>query len=95
MKVRGAASLNPCVPPEWTKEDSLAFKALSEGVANAGQQKRALDYVVRHLAATYDLSYRPNDRDTAFAEGRRFVGLQIVKLVNLKLGNLPDLKEGA
>lgn len=34
----------------------------------------------------YDLSYRPGpggERDTAFAEGRRFVGQQVLKLAKI------------
>lgn len=61
-----------------------AFQALVRGEANEGQQKQVVNYVINDLCATYDLSYRPdNDRDTTFAEGKRFVGLQIVKLTKL------------
>ena len=39
----------------------------------------------------YGLSYRPGEdgrRDTDFAEGKRFVGAQVVKMMNIKPGML-------
>lgn len=76
----------PWKPSGYDDMDVAAFKALAAGVANEGQQKRALDWIIRKAAHAYDLSYRPGpngDRDTAFAEGARNVGLEIVKLINM------------
>ena len=76
----------PYAPPACDRATIHALKALSRGGASTDQQKRAFDWIVNALAGTYDLSYRPGndgDRDTAFAEGKRFVGTQIVKWVNL------------
>lgn len=76
------------LPAEYDFADVMAVKALAAGTANADQQKRALDWIVRSAAGAYEISYRSDadggDRETAFAEGRRFVGLQVVKLVNLE-----------
>lgn len=83
-----AKKTGPYVPPAWTNRQVYALQALAAGTANDEQQKIALDYIIKDLCGTYDLSYRPGglegDRDTAFAEGKRFVGSQIVKLLNLK-----------
>ena len=58
----------------------MAIKALSTGTASAGQQQRALLWIVEVLCETYDLSFRPeSERETVFAEGKRHVGMQIVK----------------
>lgn len=85
--IPGAPSADPWKPPAWDLPDAGAIQALARGEANDAQQKRALDYIIRSLAGTYDLSYRSGKSDdTAFAEGRRFVGLQIVKLINANLG---------
>lgn len=76
----------PWKPVPYDDIDVAALKALAAGVANEGQQKRALRWIVETAAHTYDLSYRPGpdgDRDTAFAEGSRFVGQQVVKLINM------------
>lgn len=70
--------------------DTMAIKALATGTANDGQQKRALAWIINAVCGTYDLSFRPGesgDRETAFAEGKRHVGLQIVKHIN---GSVPS-----
>lgn len=71
-------------PPPYEIADIGAIKALATGTANEGQQKRALRWIIEVACGTYDLSYRPaSDRETVFAEGRRFVGLQLVKALHL------------
>lgn len=75
----------PYEPYEWSNNLQLvyALKALREGKASPEQQQLAIDGLMG-ITAYYDLSYRPNsDRDTAFAEGKRFVGAQVVKMINL------------
>src|SRR5215207_4209413 len=72
-------------PADYEDATVYAFKAMARGEANSHQQERVLQWLVAEACRTYDLSYRPGDqgdRSTAFAEGRRFVGLQIVKMVN-------------
>jgi hypothetical protein len=47
----------------------------------------ALNWIVHICAGAHSMSYRPGadgDRDTAFAEGRRFVGNQILKQTLLR-----------
>lgn len=76
-------------PPDLAEKGAnsavAAIKALAEGKASAVQQKLALDWIISELCRTYDVSFRPDDaggdRDTAFAEGRRFVGLQIRRVI--------------
>lgn len=75
--------MEPWKPIKYELGDITALQALAQGEADAFQQKRALKWIVQ-ACGTYDLSYRPNsERDTAFAEGRRFIGLQIVKALHL------------
>lgn len=81
-------------PGDWTPVDAFAVRALAAGNATDVQQRRALDWIIRAAAKTYDASFSPvSDRETSFAEGRRYVGLQIVKLLNLPVeiikGNKP------
>lgn len=84
----------PWKPAPYGDADIAAFKALAAGVANEGQQQRALAWLIHQAARTYDLSYRPeSDRDTAFAEGARWVGLQIVKLINMPAAEQPTGEE--
>jgi hypothetical protein len=73
-------------PPAYEKADVTALLALAQGTANEFQQRRIIELLVNRVCETYGVSYRPGglegDRDSAFAEGKRFVGLQIVKLIN-------------
>jgi hypothetical protein len=78
----------------WEVPDAAAIQALDRGDATADQQRRALDWIINKAAGYYDLSYRPGGeegrRDTDFAEGRRFVGGQIVKLSKLNLAKFKE-----
>lgn len=87
--IPGAPSIDPWKPVAYEIEDAGAIQALARGNASEAQQQRALRYVIEVLAGTYDQSYRPGKADdTVFAEGRRFVGLQLVKLTKLNLSKL-------
>lgn len=80
----------PWKPHPYELADASAVQALAVGQADAEQQRRALAWIVE-CSGTYDMSYRPGpggERDTAFAEGKRSVGLQIVKLSKLNVGAL-------
>jgi len=81
------------MPPAWVKADAAAIQAVSRGEANADQQLRALEYILEMLCDRNGMSYRPGPdgaRETAFAEGRRFVGNQIFKLTNLPLSKMKE-----
>jgi hypothetical protein len=81
-------------PPAFDPADAYALKALQTGTANESQQKRALDWIIHRAAWTYNDTYSPfSERDSTFAQGRRFVGLQIVKLLNLSAAVLDSLKK--
>lgn len=78
--------------PSCEPADAGAIQALARGSATAEQQKRALTWIIEKGAATYATSYRKGgpegDRETVFAEGRRFVGNLIVGVLKLRLGQL-------
>lgn len=75
-------------PPPWDLPDASAMQALARGDATPEQQKRALDWIIQKACGTYDLDYRPDAREHAFVSGRRFVGLEIVKLLKVNIGKL-------
>lgn len=88
-EAQALADHRPWKPPSFEPADAAAFQALQRGSATSDQQKRALDWLIKQACAAYDLSYRPGpdgERETAFAEGKRFVALQVVKLCNIKIG---------
>lgn len=79
-------TVQPWLPAPYDEGDTYAIKALAAGVANEGQQKRALKWIIENLCGTYDQPYRPDgDRDTVFACAKMFVGQQIVKQINVNL----------
>lgn len=87
-----APLITPWTPASYTDPDVYALKALQAGEAEPHQQKRALDFIINVVCKTYDLSWqddsRGGERATSFAEGKRFVGLQIVKFVNYPVSRL-------
>jgi hypothetical protein len=80
--------------PECKKSDANLIQQLFSGTLDKGEaQLRAVRFIVETLCGTYDLSYRPGEdgrRDSDFAEGKRFIGSELVKLSKL---NLTILKE--
>ena len=85
----------PHFPAQWDPEDAHAIQAVMYGRASEDQQRRAMTFIVNNICGTYDLSYRPpaldpDGRATAFAEGKRFVGSQLVKFAKLNIAQLRD-----
>lgn len=71
-------------PIQPTLAEAHALRSLQAGTADAEAQRRALRWIVERAAGTYEPSYRvESDRDTCHAEGRRHVGLSIVKWLNM------------
>lgn len=93
-RLKGTPKREAHAPAEWEYADAGALQALQRGDAGAAQQQRALKFIVEKLAATYDMSYRPDSDQTVFAEGKRAVGLQIVKLCNLQLSSMRAARDG-
>ena len=87
----------PWHPATYAKADAYALKALARGEASAEQQKRAIEWIVYEAAKHDDMSFRPGgldgDRATTFAEGRRFVGLQVLKLVQMRADVIERMKD--
>lgn len=76
---------------EINKADCVALQALRAGNANEGQQKQALAAIL-HICGTDDMEFLPDEhggeRETHFKSGKRFVGLQLKKLVSFNLNLL-------
>jgi len=70
----------------YEKHHAAAIKALYNGSATPEQQKMALVWIVTN-AARYNETTDRGERthETSFANGRRFVGEVIVKLLNINL----------
>ena len=86
---RQVADDNPANRPiPWEPADAAALQALMRGDCPPHLQQRAIKFIL-NMCGLRDMSYRygglEGDRDTAFAEGKRFVGLQIGKLLEQKV----------
>ena len=86
----------PWMPVKYVKADVAALHAVRRGEANASQQLRAMEFILEIICDRHGMSFRPGGaegaRETDFAEGRRFVGNQIVKLTNLPLSKIKEDK---
>jgi hypothetical protein len=76
-------------PGLLNKADVLAIKMVGQGEATPEQQKRAIEAIIGRVACADELSFRADDhggtRETDFGEGKRFVGLQLRKLLKTPL----------
>lgn len=78
----------PWLPAAYDDDVVYALRAVKEGRAMAHQQKLAWDWLMYVTGAGdgyADLSFRPGpagERETVFAEGKRFVGLQMMKMLH-------------
>lgn len=78
---------SPVLPMQAQQEIVWALKGLQGGDADAGQQTMALNWILHELTRVLDLSYRPGGRararDSDVAEGKRYCGLEIIRLLKM------------
>jgi len=76
------------LPTSIDNADIFALQALERGTANAAQQKRAVALIERKICATDRMSFYPGAEDgrraSDFAEGKRWVGAQLRRLLKLR-----------
>jgi hypothetical protein len=76
----------PWMPVPYDEATVMAIRSFASGTANAGQQQAAYDWIVGIAAGVNEMTFHPGgpegDRATVFAEGRRFVGNQIRKMLS-------------
>lgn len=79
----------PWEPADYDIQIVAAVKAVAGGTGTEHQQTLVMRYIIDVLGAYHELSFRPKnlggDRGTAFMEGRRYVGQQLTKLINLSM----------
>src|SRR5258707_10189522 len=71
----------------------FAIQAVANGTASDAQQRRVYEYVVRILCETDRMTFWPGGEDgkraTDFAEGKRWVGVQLRRIEKMR----PDHRE--
>lgn len=59
----------------------VAIRALFDGTANEGQQKRAMEWIILNLCHVGQISFSAdNDRLSAFRDGERHIGIQLARI---------------
>lgn len=75
--------------PTVDKAEHAAIRALYEGKAGEYQQRLALSVIVNKFSRAHDVLFIPGAADEgAFLSGRGFVGQQILKHINIPVGQL-------
>lgn len=79
----------PFTPAGYSRYDALAIKAVATGKASEAQQIAAMKWIIERAAMTYDETFVPGQQDlSGYLAGRRNVGLQLVKLINVPIDAL-------
>lgn len=82
-------------PAAFTAAQAGALQALARGQASEHQQRVAYDWLLREAAGIGAQSFRAGDSHaTAFMEGRRFVGAQMVAVTMIDIEKLKDDTNG-
>lgn len=86
------------VEPAFDVDDIAAMQACVRGNASPQQAKRAIDWVMAEAARVHDMSFQLGGEEgrrlTDFAEGRRYVGHQIRRLLQPETLRLLQEKVG-
>jgi hypothetical protein len=69
-------------PPTFDEADIYAMKAMWAGIANPGQQQRAMKWILNAAARIDADPFRTDARLTDHLVGRQSVGRMILTLVN-------------
>ena len=81
-------------PGQISKDRARAIVATSQGVANEAQQKVAIEAILVDICGIHDISFRADEiggeRDTCFAEGKRYIASQILSLIKRQADTLKD-----
>lgn len=67
------------------KPQIRALKSLRNGTASEHEQAVALDYILNILCNRFGNQFYPTERESCFAQGRKFVGDHIVGAINAPL----------
>lgn len=79
---------------DYELADATALQALERGDATEAQQQRALAWIINNAAATYEVAWEPdNERTSSFESGRRYVGIEIIKMLKLNTNILAKEKK--
>lgn len=61
-----------------------SIQACFRGEASAHQQRRVIEWLL-YASGNHETSYRRDPHAQAFVEGRRFLGVQLVRILNMTM----------
>lgn len=76
---------DPRFVPTIDLHELLAIKALAAGNANEKQQHDVIDVIMHKLCEVNGTYFSDNGSNNAFVMGRRFVALELAKLIHLEM----------
>ena len=80
---------DPFECPPITEQEHQALRAAYRGEATEYQQRLVLEVIVNKFARTHDLLICPGSPEgTGIMNGRAFVGMKILKYLNLPVGTI-------
>jgi hypothetical protein len=92
-RIVNARELSPHIAAPLERSAAASIKALAKGEADSEQQVKALNWIITECAGTYESVYFPESvRQSDFASGKRFVGNQIVGIINMSMAIFDDKK---
>jgi hypothetical protein len=85
-RVVNARDPAPHIAAPLDRSVAASIKALARGEAAPEQQSMALNWIISEASGTYESVYFPESvRQSDFASGKRFVGNQIVGIINMPM----------
>lgn len=84
---------DPMLPAAYDDKDITALRAVAAGKANDEMQKRAMAWIL-YASRVYENVFHPDPHLQTYLNGGRRVGLEVVKLINMRTRNQSDSEQG-
>lgn len=78
----------------YDRADIVALQNVAAGVGDSFQQKRAIEFIIYKLCDFHGVSFRETDRETSFAEGKRFIAQGINAVLTFDARKLEEPNNG-
>lgn len=86
----------PYAPPRLPSDIVYAIKAIASGTAKQDQQQAFFEWLIIEACKKEDMPWFPGDleadRDTSFANGKRFVAISVLKGLNMSPEDVASLR---
>jgi hypothetical protein len=83
----------PYLPPRIAQEEAWAVKAFLAGKASEAEQGIVARLVLGKLSGIESFPHYPTDRDTVFANGKRYVGHHLLRISRMEADQIAKLEK--